>query len=80
MTILKGGVVGFGNIGQSLTDYINDHKQDEARIVAACNRGKPNLDLARDEYGLAVTHDVRDMVDMDLDFVLVVSTSYAHTE
>jgi predicted dehydrogenase len=80
MTILKGGVIGFGNIGQGLTRYINYEKQDEARIVAACNRGKPNLDIAREQYGLAVTHDVRELVDMDLDFVLVVSTSYAHAE
>ncbi|MBN1814481.1 MAG: Gfo/Idh/MocA family oxidoreductase [Anaerolineae bacterium] len=80
MTILRGGVIGFGNIGQNLTRYINQHKQDEARIVAACNRGKSNLDIARGEYGLAVTHDVRELVNMDLDFVLVVSTSYAHAE
>jgi predicted dehydrogenase len=80
MTILKGGVIGFGGIGQGLTRYINNNKQDEARIVAACNRGKPNLDIARNEYGLAVTHDVRELVNMDLDFVLVVSTSYAHAE
>jgi predicted dehydrogenase len=80
MTIIRGGVVGFGRIGQSLTRYINDHKQDEARIVAACNRGRPKLDLAREEYGLAVTQDVQELVDMDLDFVLVVSTSYAHAE
>ena len=80
MAILRGGVVGFGGIGQSLTRYINDHKQDQARIVAACNRGKPNLDLAREAYGLEVTHDVRELVDMDLDFVVVVSTSYAHAE
>jgi UDP-N-acetylglucosamine 3-dehydrogenase len=80
MSILKGGVIGFGGIGQGLTRYINSHKQDEARIVAACNRGKPNLDIAREEYGLAVTHDVQELVQMDLDFVLVVSTSYAHAE
>jgi predicted dehydrogenase len=80
MTLLRGGVVGFGNIGQNLTRYVNQTKEDQARIVAACNRGKANLDLARDQYGLAVTHDMRELVDMDLDFVLVVSTSYAHAE
>jgi len=80
MTILRGGVIGFGNMGQALTDYINRHRRDEARIVAACNRGKPNLDLARDGYGLAVTHDAGELVDMDLDFVLVLSTSHAHAE
>jgi predicted dehydrogenase len=80
MTILKGGVIGFGNIGQNLTRYINHTKPDEARIVAACNRGKHNLDVARDQYGLAVTHDAQELVNMDLDFVLVVSTSHAHAE
>ena len=80
MAILKGGVIGFGNIGQNLTDYITQHKSDEARIVAACNRGKPNLDIAREKYGLAVTHDPQELVNMDLDFVLVVSTSHGHAE
>ena len=80
MTLLRGGVVGFGNIGQNLTQYINNNKSDQARIVAACNRGQANLDLARDQYGLAVTHDMRELVGMHLDFILVVSTSYAHAE
>jgi len=80
MAILKGGVVGFGNIGQNLTTYINQQRGDVARIVAACNRGKANLDLARESYGLAVTHEVEELVRMDLDFVLVVSTSYAHAD
>jgi predicted dehydrogenase len=80
MAILKGGVIGFGNIGQNLTEYINQHKKDQAQIVAACNRGKPNLDIARDKYGLAVTHDAQELVNMDLDFVLVVSTSHVHAD
>jgi predicted dehydrogenase len=80
MKMLRGGVVGFGNVGQSLTRYVNGAKTDQARIVAACNRGKANLEVARDQYGLAVTHDMRELVDMDLDFVLVVSTSHAHAE
>jgi 1,5-anhydro-D-fructose reductase (1,5-anhydro-D-mannitol-forming) len=80
MTVLRGGVVGFGNVGQNLTRYVNGTKTGQARIVAACNRGKANLDLAREQYGLAVTHDMRELVDMDLDFVLVVSTSHAHSE
>jgi predicted dehydrogenase len=80
MAVLKGGVIGFGNIGQNLTNYINQQRGDVARIVAACNRGAANLDLARDHYGLTVTHDVEELVRMDLDFVLVVSTSHAHAD
>jgi predicted dehydrogenase len=78
MAALQGGVIGFGNIGQQLTTYINGQRGEVARIVAACNRGQANLDLARQSYGLAVTHDVEKLVRMDLDFVLVVSTSHAH--
>lgn len=80
MTILKGGVIGFGGAGQGLTRYINQHKQDEARIVVACNRSQPNLKIAEEQYGLTVTQDVQELVDMELDFVLVTSSNYAHRD
>ena len=77
--MLKGGVIGFGEVGQALTRYINQ-KCSRARIVAACNRGQPKLDLAEREYGLKVTHNVQELCGWDLDFVLVVSSNYAHKE
>lgn len=77
--MLHGGVIGFGGVGQALTRYINE-KSNRARIVAACNRGQPKLDLAEREYGLKVTHDVRHLCEWGLDFVLVVSSNYAHKE
>lgn len=77
--MLKGGVIGFGGVGQGLTKYINT-KCDRARIVAACNRGKDKLEKAKNEYGLRVTHDVEELCGWDLDFVLVVSTNHAHKE
>lgn len=80
MGLLKGGVIGFGNTGRQMTEFINGSRQDVARIVAACNRGKPALDLARERYGLRVTHDPAELVSWDLDFVLVVSTSYGHAD
>lgn len=80
MTMLKGGVIGFGGAGQGLTRYINQNKQDEARIVVACNRSLPNLKIADEQYGLAVTQNVQALVDMDLDFVLVISSNYAHRD
>ncbi|MCX7029254.1 MAG: Gfo/Idh/MocA family oxidoreductase [Spirochaetes bacterium] len=76
--VLKGGVIGFGNIGQQLTRHIGDAWQGRARIVAACNRGPENLAVARDRFALAVTHDLAELLAMDLDFVLVTSTSAAH--
>jgi predicted dehydrogenase len=76
--VLKGGVLGFGNIGQQMTRHIGEAWQGRARIVAACNRGPENLAVARDRFALAVTHDPAELLAMDLDFVLVTSTSAAH--
>ena len=77
--MLKGGMIGFGTSGVEFTEYINKSGLcNRARIVAACNRGKPNLDVAASQYGLRVTHDVDEMCSWDLDFVFVASTSYAH--
>jgi predicted dehydrogenase len=76
--VLKGGVIGFGNIGQQLTHHVGEAWQGRARIVAACNRGPENLAVARDRFGLAVTHDPAELFAMGLDFVLVTSTSAAH--
>jgi predicted dehydrogenase len=77
--MLKGGIIGFGTSGREFTDYINNHC-DRAQIIAACNRGKPNLDIAINEYGLKGTHDLDEMCSWGLDFVMVVSTSYAHCD
>lgn len=76
--MLKGGVIGFGNVGQQLTRHVVEAWQGRARIVAACNRGPENLAVASDRFGLAVTRDPAELVAMDLDFVLVTSTSVAH--
>jgi predicted dehydrogenase len=79
--MLKGGVCGFGWAGQDLTKRIRRFYEGKADIVAVCNRGEERLKLARDEWGIEkVTHDVRELVSWDLDFLAVMSTSYAHKE
>ena len=80
MTQLKGGVLGFSNIGQNLTTYINQKRSDVARVVAACDVAQPQLDLAKETYGPAVTPAAAALMAMDLDFVLVVSSNHAHTD
>jgi predicted dehydrogenase len=80
MTILSGGVIGFGNIGQNLTTYVNQAKRGEARIVAACDIAQSQLELARGKYGLVATQDARALINMELDFVLVVSSNVAHAD
>jgi predicted dehydrogenase len=78
--VLKGGVIGFGNVGQSLTRYINADPAGRARIVAACNRGPANLAVARDQFGLEATSHLDEMLDRTPDFVLVASTSASHAD
>ena len=80
MATLTGGVLGFGNIGQNLTRYINQNKQGEARIVAACDIIEPQLDLAKTDYGLVATPDAGELIQMDLDFVLITSANVAHAD
>jgi predicted dehydrogenase len=73
-------VAGFGWAGQDLVKRIRKRYSDRVEIVAACNRGEERLKVARDQFGLRVTHDCREMCGWDVDFVAVMSTSFAHTE
>ncbi|MCG3179073.1 MAG: Inositol 2-dehydrogenase/D-chiro-inositol 3-dehydrogenase [Phycisphaerae bacterium] len=79
--MLKGGVCGFGWAGQDLTKRIRRFYADKADIVAVCNRSQGRLDTARDQFGISqLTHDVNELVNWDLDFLAVMSTSFAHYE
>jgi len=78
--MLKGAIAGFGWAGQDLVKKIRRRYADRVEIVAACNRGEERLKVARDEFGLRVTHDVREMCGWDVDFVAVMSTSFAHKD
>lgn len=80
MANLTGGVIGFGNIGQSVTNYINETRSDSARIVAACDIDDSQLNLAANEYGLAATPDASTLIQMDLDFVVIASANHAHAD
>jgi len=80
--MFKGGVFGFGGVGQSMTRRINRAKEfgDEFRIVAVCNRGKEKRDLAESEYGLAAYDNIDDLIAHGLDFMLILSTSHVHRD
>jgi len=80
--MLKGGVFGFGGVGQSMTRRINQAKLfgDDVKIVAVCNRGKEKRDLAEKEYNLAAYDNVDDLIAHGLDFMLIVSTSHVHRD
>lgn len=80
MAQLKGGVLGFGSVGQNYTKYINQQRPDAAEIVAICDVSPAQLAIAEEEYGVLTTTDAAELMDMDLDFVLVVSSNHAHAE
>ena len=79
-TTLQGGIIGFGKVGQAMTELIRN-KFPFADITAVCNRSRGKLDIARDKYGIArLTHDPVELCSWDLDFVMVLSSNKAHRE
>lgn len=80
MTKLRGGIFGFGNIGQNVTQFINGGQHPAAQIVAICDVDEAQLQLARQQYGLRATSDVQELVHMDLDYVVVASPNAVHAE
>ena len=78
-TKLQGAVIGFGNMGQKFAQRINTPGTYNARIVAAVNRGEPNLRIARDVFGLRTSHDIREVLS-GLDYVIIASTTAAHAD
>ena len=78
--MLKGGIIGFGKVGQSMTRIIRE-KFPFADIVGVCNRSPGKLDLARTEFGISrTTHDPAELCSWDLDFVMILSSNSAHRE
>lgn len=79
--MLKGGVFGFGGVGQGMTNTINNGSfKDDFRITAVCNRGKPKRDIAEQKFGLAAYEKLDDLIDHGIDFMLILSTSHVHKE
>lgn len=80
--LYRGGVFGFGGMGQEFTTRINFDRWygDDVQIVGVCNRGEDKRKLAEQRYGLKAFRDPKDLVAMDLDFAFVTSTTVAHAE
>ncbi len=78
--MLKGGIIGFGAVGQNLTNVIRQYF-DDVDIVAVCNRSAAKLDIAREQFGIMqLTHDPEELCSWDVDFVMVLSSNYAHRQ
>jgi len=76
--MLRGGVLGFGGMGQSMTRKL--HEAGLAQIVGVCDRDAGKLEMAREKLGLKTTGKPGELCSWDVDFVLVTSTNYAHYE
>ena len=77
--MLKGAVLGYGNMGRQLTRRINSSSRFDARVVATCDILEANRATAR-RAGLRVIEDPTDLQAEALDFVIVSSTTDAHAE
>jgi len=80
--VLRGGVFGFGGMGQTFTANINIDKWygDDFQVVAACNRGAARREEAEARFGLKAFSDPVDVIREGIDFGLVASTTAAHCE
>lgn len=80
--VYRGGVFGFGGMGQEFTTRINFDRWygEEFEIVGVCNRGAEKRKLAEDRFGLKAFQDPKDLLKEGLDFAIVASTTVAHCE
>ncbi len=80
--VFRGGVFGFGGMGQEFTTRIQFDRWygDDVEIVGVCNRGADKRKLAETRYGLKAFEDPHDLIREGLDFALVTSTTVAHVE
>ena len=78
--ILLGGVAGFGNVGRTLSRFLREHRAGAARLVAAFDPAPSARRAAAAEHGLAATGSLEELLGLKLDFIVIASTSAAHTD
>src|SRR5690349_1213208 len=74
---LRGGVIGFGNAGRSLTRFLREHRPEAAGIVGAFDP-EPQARVAMREAGLQAAETLDDLFALKLDFVIIASISSVH--
>ena len=83
MSIVKIGVVGFGNRGYAIFNTAAlERFKGRAMITAVCEQNRIKFDFARHALGpeCFITDDLRDFLRRDLDLVLVTVPQFAHAE
>jgi predicted dehydrogenase len=78
--LLRVGVIGYGYWGPNIVR--NFHAQDQARVVAVCDKSQKSLGKVRHAYpDMVTTDDVDDLVTSpDIDLIAVVTPVWTHFE
>jgi len=77
---LRGGVIGFGNIGQTLTRFLRERRADHAQVVAMFDPSPVARGVAERDFGLLASSTLDEFFAAKLDFVIIASISSAHAE
>ena len=76
--MLKGGVFGFGGVGQNMTRRIQEKYCDRFKIQAIVDLDPQKLDLAKNAFNVKAYDSLEKMLNEDLDFILITSTNHVH--
>jgi len=78
--LLRVGVIGYGYWGPNI--FRNFHAQDQARVVAVCDKSQKSLGKVRHAYpDMVTTDDVDDLLTSpDIDLIAVVTPVWTHYE
>lgn len=78
--LLRVGVIGYGYWGPNIVR--NFHAQDQARVVAVCDKSQKSLGKVRHAYpDMVTTDDVDDLLTSpDIDLIAVVTPVWTHYE
>lgn len=78
--MLRGAIIGFGNMGQKVAERVREITWYDAQIIAVCEPSKENRQIARHRFGLRATDNTEELFKLNFDFVVISSTSAAHAE
>ena len=78
--MLKGGVFGFGGVGQNMTRRIQENYCDNFKISAIVDLDSQKIELAKKVFNIKAFDSLEKMLAEELDFVLITSTNHVHAQ
>jgi len=77
---LRGGIVGFGNIGRMFARFLRTKYAADATVVGACDPDPAARRSAQSEFALEAVASIEQLLALRLDFVIIASISSAHAD